>query len=149
MDDKWDRRFIKLANEIATWSKDESTKVGSVIIGNHKKPLSFGYNGLPRGVNDNIPERQKRPAKYYYFEHAERNAIYNSDNNLEGSTIYVTHFPCADCARAIIQNQIKRVVVDSTHGANSNWAIRRPDAHESMKASIAMFAESGVTVTEL
>lgn len=149
MDDKWDRRFMKLAHEVATWSKDNSTLVGSVIIGKHKKPLSFGYNGPPRGVNDDVPERQVRPDKYYYFEHAERNAIYNSDKDLEGSTLYVTHFPCADCARAIIQNQIARVVVDTTHGAFSDWAVRRPETHASLNASITMFAESGVTVIEI
>lgn len=149
MDSKWDSRFMKLAKEIATWSKDESTHVGSVIIGKHKKPLSFGYNGLPRGVNDNVTERQTRPAKYYFFEHAERNAIYNSDSDLEGSTMYVTHFPCAECARAIIQKQISRVVVDSLHGASSSWATRRPETRDSVLAAIEMFNESSITITEL
>ena len=146
MEDKWDQRFLKLAKEIATWSKDESTQVGSVIIGKHKKPLSFGYNGLPRGVNDDLAVRQTRPTKYYYFEHAERNAIYNSDNNLEGATLYCTHFPCADCARAIIQNQIERIVIDKSFGSSSTWAMKHP---ESLEASIAMLTESGVTITEI
>lgn len=143
---KWDRRFLKMAAEAASWSKDESTQVGAYIIGKHRKPLSHGYNGMPRGVKDDVPERHERPAKYLFFEHAERNAIYNSDNNLEGSTMYVTHFPCADCARAIIQNQIARVVVDAKGGKDVGWASRNPD---SVNASLEMFAEAGVIIDEI
>lgn len=146
METKWDRRFLKLALEVATWSKDDTTQVGSVIIGKHRKPVSFGYNGFPRGVCDDIACRHERPAKYLFFEHAERNAIYNADQDLEGCTLYVTHFPCADCTRAIIQNQIARVVVDANNGVGGPWAQRNP---KSINASVEMLTEVGVIVDEI
>jgi len=143
---KWDRRFLKLAYEVATWSKDNSTQVGAYIIGPHRKPKSHGYNGLPRSINDNVPERHVRPAKYLWYEHAERNAIYNSDSNLDGCTIYVTHHPCADCARAIIQEQMTRVVIDKTNGLAGKTAMRFPDNYN---ASIEMLTEAGIEVVEI
>lgn len=109
----WDRRFLDLATNIAGWSKDQSTKVGCVIVGPDKEILTTGYNGLPRGANDDLPERQTRPEKYFWFEHAERNAIYNAARigcSLRGSVLYSTLCPCMDCARAIVQSGIKRVV---------------------------------------
>lgn len=146
VDDKWDRRFLRMAAEVATWSKDDSTQVGAYLIGKHRKPLSHGYNGIPRGVKDDVAKRLTRPTKYLFFEHAERNAIYNADQDLEGSTMYVTHFPCADCARAIIQKQIARVVVDAKGGRTLGWASRNP---ESVQASLEMFNEAGVEIIEL
>lgn len=143
----WDQRFLKLAHEVGSWSKDTRWHVGSVIIGKHRKPVSFGYNGPPRGVDDNVAERYEQPLKSYFFEHAERNAIYNSDNDLEGCTIYVTHYPCPDCARAMIQNQITRVVVDAANGYDSPWGRRKP---EIFKASKEMLDEvESITVEEI
>jgi len=143
---KWDRRFLKLAYEVASWSKDTSAQVGSYIVGKHRTPKSHGYNGFPRAVNDNVPARHERPAKYYFTEHAERNAIYNADQNLEGCTMYVTHHPCADCARAIIQERITRVVIDQTNGLNGKVAKRFPDNYN---AAVEMFNEAGVELTEI
>lgn len=139
--DKWDKRFLYLAHNIASWSKDHRTQVGAVIIGEDRKPISFGYNGFPRGVNDDIAERHDRPDKYLYTEHAERNAIYNAEQSTKGSTIYVTHMPCADCARAIIQKRISRVVVDSANDHNGKTARRFPENYE---ASLAMLHEAGI-----
>ena len=76
--DKWHNRFMDVAKLVATWSKDTSTKVGAVVVGPDKEIRSTGYNGLVRGVDDNIPERMERPTKYDFFEHAERNAVYNA-----------------------------------------------------------------------
>jgi len=112
---KWDSRFIRLAREIASWSKDRSTRVGAVIVAEDKTPSSYGYNGFPRDIDDDAAERHERPDKYDWTEHAERNAIYNAARMgvaLKGGTIYVTHIPCTDCARAIIQVGIVRVVAD-------------------------------------
>ncbi len=110
---KWDVRFLRLALEVSTWSKDRSTQVGAVIVGEDRTPGPYGYNGFPRFINDEKEERHSRPTKYDWTEHAERNAIYNAARMgvaLKGSTMYVTHVPCADCARAIIQVGITRVV---------------------------------------
>src|SRR5579859_6577664 len=79
------------------YSKDQSTKVGDLIIGENNRPLSWGYNGFPTGVNDDVPERHDRTKeKYKWSEHAERNAIYSaafSGHKLDGSRIYVSRLP--------------------------------------------------------
>lgn len=109
----WDARWLELAALIASWSKDRSTQVGSVIVGGGNQILTTGYNGFPRGVNDNIDSRYERPVKYRYIEHAERNAIYNAARygiRLAGTTIYTPYYPCTDCARGIIQAGITTVV---------------------------------------
>lgn len=121
----WDARWLQVADHIATWSKDRSTQVGCVIVGNANQVLSMGYNGFPRGVNDDIEERHDRPDKYLWTEHAERNAIYNAARTgtaLAGSTMYLPWYPCADCARAIIQSGISTLVATApVLGANPQW----------------------------
>lgn len=112
--EKWRKRFINLAKYIADeWSEDPSTKVGAVIVNDRNDILSTGYNGFARGVKNTL-SRNEKPIKFVYYEHAERNAIYNAANEgvrLQGSTIYIsTLFCCDDCARAIIQSGIKKVV---------------------------------------
>ena len=100
--------FIKLADVVAEKSKDRSTKVGVVVVGPDREIRSTGYNGFPRGINDDIDERHERPAKYDWTEHAERNAVYNAarmGQSLKDCTMYFNWepCPCVDCARAIIQ----------------------------------------------
>ncbi len=119
MDEKWDRRFLDLAEMIASWSKDDSTKVGCVITTPDRRIISTGYNGIPRHLSDDkekFPERWDRNQdKYSFFEHAERNAIYNAAYagvKLQGSTLYTSLAPCMDCVRGIIQSGIHRVVWD-------------------------------------
>jgi len=112
--DKWDERFLNLAKEISTWSKDPSTQVGAVAIGTKGEVLAQGYNGFPRGVQD-LPERYETPEiKYQYVVHAEMNCIYNATYNgigLDGATMYVWGLPlCNECAKGIIQVGITRVV---------------------------------------
>ncbi|MFH1805652.1 MAG: dCMP deaminase family protein [Pseudomonadota bacterium] len=141
----WHHRFLALAAHIAGWSKDRSTQVGAVVIGPKKEIRAVGYNGFPRGVDDNVESRHQRPAKYAYTEHAERNAIYNASytgTSLDGCTLYVTHFPCSDCARAIIQAGIAEVCVDQdklTPDFLERW---QQDIH----ISTEMFGESGVKI---
>lgn len=140
----WDQKFLRLALEIASWSKDQSTKVGAVIVGSNREILSTGYNGMPRKVNDNVSDRHVRPTKYLFMEHGERNACFNAARigvSLEGSTIYVTSLPvkfgcCADCARAIIQSGIIRVVQEPLSECD-RWK-------ESTDASMQMFSEAGI-----
>lgn len=109
---KWDYRFMTLANHISLWSNDTSTKVGSIIV-KDKTVLSMGYNGFPRGSNDEKQERYDRPLKYDWFLHAEENAIINAARNgvnIYDATMYVNWFPCSKCAGMIINAGIKRIV---------------------------------------
>lgn len=145
MEYKWHKKFLDLALTVSKWSKDHSTKVGAVIVDGNNNVLALGYNGFPRGVNDDIDERHQRPTKYYFTEHAERNAIYSAARNgvrLEGTTIYLLwKWPCADCCRAIIQSGIKRVVSwnDDFPGKKSDWDIQ-------FKASKEMLTEADIEV---
>ena len=139
---KWDKRFVALAAEVASWSKDTSTKVGCVIVGPNREIRTTGYNGLPRGADDNNPARDVRPEKYKWYEHAERNAIYNAARvgvPLEGCTIYLTWFPCMDCARAIVQSGIKTLVSEEPDWNHERFG-------EDFLKSAQLFSETGVTV---
>jgi dCMP deaminase len=109
----WDKRFLELALLVASWSKDRSRKVGCVIVGPDREVRTLGYNGFPRGVDDDLESRHVRPIKYQWTEHAERNAIYNAARvgvSLKGCTAYLPWFPCIDCARAIAQVGIAELV---------------------------------------
>ena len=118
----WDARFFLLCDMIASWSEDTSRKVGSIVVGHSNEIRSTGYNGLPRGIDSSVSARHDRASdeKYLWFEHAERNAIYNaagSGTATAGCRMYVNSFPCADCARAIIQcgiTQLNTFEFDST-----------------------------------
>ena len=107
----WDEYFMSMAILSSKRSKDPNTKVGACIVSMDKKVLSVGYNGMPIGIDDKkIPwgrEGEELDTKYPYVCHAELNAILNSDRNLHNSRIYVTLFPCNECAKALIQAGIK------------------------------------------
>jgi dCMP deaminase len=109
----WTEYFLNIAEQVKLKSKDQSTLIGAVIVGIDNEVLSTGYNSFPRGLDDSLPERQERPEKYFWFEHAERNAIYNAARvgiPLKGSSIYLTSgLPCMDCARGIVNSGIKIV----------------------------------------
>jgi len=121
---RWDKRYILLAKEISHWSKDPSTKIGSVIVGNHGQILSQGYNGFPRKLSDNPEEYENRTLKYQRVVHAEMNAIYNaslSGISLENSSIYIWGLPsCHECAKGIIQTGITKVV--QVEDINERWS---------------------------
>lgn len=113
--DKWDRRFLALCDYISQWTEDRDFKVGAVIVGPDLEIRSTGYNGLPRGVKADEERRFDRASgeKFFWFEHAERNAIYNAARigiPLHSCTIFINRYPCADCARAVIQSGIARIV---------------------------------------
>lgn len=115
MNDKWNKRFIELAQHISTWSKDPSRQIGAVIVNPQTRNiLSFGYNGFPKGAIDD-DRYQNREIKYRLVVHAEMNAIYNATLNgvsLMNSTLFVYGLPvCSDCAKGIIQVGIKKVVM--------------------------------------
>lgn len=135
---KWSDRFLALAEHIAEWSQDPSTKVGAVIVDSQKRVVSMGYNGFPRGIKD-LPERYKnRETKHLFVCHAERNAIDNAPRSVEGCTIYVPLLPCNECAKSIIQSGIKKVVTyQPTREDKFNWDITR-----------LMFQEAGISLYE-
>ena len=132
----WDDRFLKLAQHIAQWSKDPSTKVGAVIVRPNRTIASVGYNGFPRGVNDD--ERlNDRPYKYAMTVHAEANAILSANERLDGCTLYVTPLsPCSSCASILIQSGIKRVVAYMPHQPE-HWA-------DSFAIARTMLDEAGI-----
>lgn len=109
----WTEYFLGIAEQVKLKSKDESTQIGAVIVGCDNEVLSTGYNSFPRGMDDSKKERQERPEKYFWFEHAERNAIFNAarvGTALKDSTIYLTSgLPCMDCARGIVNSGIKTI----------------------------------------
>jgi len=137
---KWDKRYLRLAKEVATWSKDPSSKVGAVAIGSKGQVLSQGYNGFPRGIADTKYRLANKEVKYKYVVHSEMNVIYNANYNgvsLDGSTLYVTGLPtCSDCAKGVIQVGVKRVVMEVTE-IPSKWK-------ESWELTKQLFEESGV-----
>lgn len=141
----WPTYFRNLAIQVATRSKDRNTNIGVVIVGKNNQVLSTGYNSFPAGINDAVPGRQERPEKYFWFEHAERNAIYNAAKSgvcTNDSVMYLScSCPCADCARAIINSGIKEIWIqkeDSTTNP-AKW-------NEHAKRSLDMFSEAGIAV---
>ena len=140
------RRFLPIVQAVAGMSKDRSTKVGAIAIGPNWEIRTTGFNGFPRGCNDELEERHERPAKYKWSEHAERNLIYNAARvgvPLSGCTLFVTHPPCADCARAIVQAGFTRVV----SLAPSDDFVSRWEAD--LKFSLDLFDEVGIEVVVL
>lgn len=135
---KWNKRFIDLAKSIAQYSKDPNTKVGAVIVDDDKRIVSMGYNGFPRRVLDLEDRLNNREEKLKYIVHAELNAILNAKRDVDGMIIYVyPYFPCNECAKAIIQSGIKKVV--TTGIIDDKWK-------DSVAVSMKMFEEAGVEV---
>ena len=140
----WDRRFLTMAELVASWSKDKSTKVGAVAV-RSRRVLATGYNGLPTGVVDSNFRLEDRETKLLFTQHAEANCISfaaRTGVSLLGSTIYIWPMPpCAHCASSIIQAGINRVVVyDVT--IPMRW-------QQSFDAASDMFSEAGVSLIRL
>lgn len=135
---KWDQRFLGLAAEVATWSKDPNTQVGAVIARPDFTVASMGFNGFPRGVADNPARLEDRSEKLAHTIHAEMNAIISSHVPVRGFTLYAT-MPCCDrCAAHIIQAGIARVVTLPADGpVYDRW-------RESFERANRMFQEAGV-----
>jgi len=111
----WDHRFLGLARQIASWSKDPSTQVGSVIVDPMLRIVATGFNGLPSGVEDTIERLSDRSIKYDMVVHAERNAIIDAKRDLSGTSLYVWPImPCSVCAAMIIQTGIAEVIAVET-----------------------------------
>lgn len=137
----WDEYFSKMAALVASKSKDRSTKVGAVIVGPDNEIRSTGYNGFPRMVDDDVEERHERPLKYLFACHAEASALAHSARTgtpTKGCRMYVTHWPCADCSKLIIQAGIAEVIAPKPDDEfYERWK-------DSMDAGLQMFREAGV-----
>lgn len=122
---KWDRRYLDVAKEVASWSKDPSSQVGSIAIGPSGEQLSNGFNGIPRGLKDTHDRLNTRELKYQYVVHSEQNLIYNAcrtGTSLMGSTVYVYGLPvCPECAKGLIQVGVSRVVMQHGEITNPKW----------------------------
>lgn len=136
---KWIKRYMQLADQVSSWSKDPSTKVGAVIVGDKGQIISQGYNGFPRGVKDSETRYEDRALKYKLVVHAEMNAILNALYNgasVKGCALFVHNLPvCNECAKAIIQSGIKKVYMDTE--INERW-------QDSWEITRKMFAEAGI-----
>lgn len=140
LSNKWDIRYLQLAQEVASWSKDPSTQIGAIAVGNKGQVLSQGYNGFPRGIIDKDEYYLDRETKYKYVVHAEMNVIYNATYNgvsLDGATLYVTGLPvCSDCAKGVIQVGIQRVVMKEQN-VPLKWI-------DSWKTTAGMFEQANI-----
>ena len=140
MSDKWDRRFIDLALHISGWSKDPSTKVGCVVVGEDREIRSTGFNGFPRGIDDSMERLEDRELKYPLICHAEENAIMHAARigiSLKDCTAYVTWPPCTRCARSLIQAGVVEVVYPGDIEIPDRWI-------EDFERSNSMMKEAGV-----
>lgn len=137
----WVQKYLNLAKHISTWSKDPSSKIGAVAVGNHGQILSQGYNGFPRGIEDTRDRLHDRDKKYKYVVHAEMNCIYNATLNgisLNNADLYVHGLPvCSECAKGVIQVGVKRVFICQPATIASNW-------HDSYMHTQSLFIEAGV-----
>jgi len=113
--EKWDKRFLQLAKQVSTWSKDPSTQVGAVLVNDLRQVVGMGYNGFARGVVDSDERLNERELKYQFVVHAEVNAIIQAGHAARGAMLYV--YPsfmlppiCADCAKTAIQAGVAGIV---------------------------------------
>ncbi len=144
MTEKWDRRFLKLAEHISGWSKDPSTKVGCVVVGEDREIRSTGFNGFPRGIADDSARLEDREQKYPLICHAEENAIMHAARiglSLKGCTAFVTWPPCTRCARSLIQAGVVEVVYPQDCEVPDRWM-------GDFDMSTQMMKEAGLTIRQ-
>ena len=151
MTDKWNRRFLDMAEMVASWSKDPSTKCGAVIVRPDRTIASAGFNGFPKGCDDADEIYLDRPLKYARVVHAEMNAIIHAHEPLEGYTMYCTPAnigpACDRCAAHIIQAGIKTIVHEMPPAVVEESFVDRWG--ESIQRGLDMFEEAGVEVVAL
>ena len=138
----WDKRFLQLAKHISEWSKDPSTQVGCVVVGPDRELRSTGFNGLPRGIEDNEQRLNNREIKYPLICHAEENAIMHAARigmSLKDCTAYVTWPPCTRCARSLIQAGISTIVYPKDIEIPDRWM-------EDFTLSLNMLKEANISL---
>ena len=139
---KWDHRFIRIALEVSSWSKDPGTKVGAVLVSD-RRIIATGYNGFPTNISDSLERYNDREVKLSLTVHAEVNAILNAAKNgatTDSSTLYVTFPPCVSCATAVIQAGITRVICSDLSTAPQRWI-------DSFTKGQDLLKEAGLLVT--
>lgn len=144
----WDKLFMRMVYEYASKSKDPSTKIGAVIVRN-KRPILFGYNGFPEGVQDKPERLLNRDIKLRFTEHGERNAIDMAaaeGTSTKDTTLYTQILPCRDCAKAILQAKIAEVVIHrpadeyfAKCNTGGSWSLSHEDTN-------LMFKERGINI---
>ena len=145
MSEKWDRRFLELASHISTWSKDPSTKVGCVVVGEDREIRSTGFNGFPRGIEDDAERLEDRAQKYPLICHAEENAIMHAARigiSLKSNAAYVTWPPCSRCTRSLIQAGVSEVVYPAGIDIPERW-------EEDLEIALGMMEEAGISVRQV
>lgn len=140
----WDSLFMNMVYLVAMKSKDQSTHIGAVIVGPDNEVRSVGFNSFPRGINDDVPERQQRPEKYHWFAHAEVNSVFNAamaGTEVKECKMYTNGIPCTGCVHAVINAGIREVIVDKrwNDGNYNQWK-------EQAERTMVMFEEAGVKV---
>ena len=139
---KWDARFLDLAKHISDWSKDPSTKVGCVVVGEDREVRSTGFNGFPRGIEDTAARLNDRSQKYPMICHAEENAIMHAARigiSLKGTTAYVTWPPCSRCTRSLIQAGVSEVIYPKDLEIPERW-------QKDFDIASSMMEEAGIVV---
>lgn len=140
----WHQRFTQMAELVSKWSKDPSTKVGCVLI-KERRIISTGFNGFPKGINDDINRLMDREEKYELTIHAETNAIITAaihGVSTNGCSAYITMHPCSRCAAALINAGIKNVYVKSCDAVPSRWI-------ENFILSSKLLEEAGVPLVSI
>ena len=146
----WDEYFMGVAILSSKRSKDPSTQVGACIVNQEKKIVGIGYNGFPHGIDDDVfpwgKEGSYVDTKYPYVVHAEPNAILNSTSSLHNCSIYVTLFPCCECAKLIIQSGIKEIVYISDKNAKEESTIASKRLFEAAGVKLRLFKEMDILI---
>lgn len=140
----WDEYFMGVAKLSAKRSKDPNTQVGCCIVNEDKRIVAVGYNGMPRGCEDNeypwnVREGLLHNTKYAYVVHAELNAILNATTQLKNCTLYVTLFPCNECAKAIIQSGIKEIVYEDNKYEGKDFDLASKKMMQSANIKLRQF----------
>ena len=149
---RWDEYFMGISKLAGMRSKDPNTQVGACIVGEDNKILSMGYNGFPNGCSDeDFPwerDGDMLETKYAYVTHSELNAILNfRGGSLAGSKLYVSLFPCNECAKAIIQCGIKTVIYDSDKYAGTPGNIAAKRMFDAAGITYKKYEHTGRTLT--
>lgn len=139
MIDKWHLRFLRLAREVSSWSKDPSTQVGCVLVSPDRRFIHPGYNGLPSGIADTTERLLDRDLKLALTIHAEENAILNARGSVAGYSAYITRHPCARCATKLIQSGVKEVHYLFVLDFHTRW-------RDSLSIASAILTEAGVSL---
>ena len=138
---EWDEYFMRIAETVATKSKDPSSKMGCVIVDTNKRVVSLGYNGMLQGADESKMTLSERPMKYYFAIHSEMNALIFAKRDLTGCTIYNKVATCENCLKYCLQAGIKRFVYKDlrvhSHSTDPNHSMTNPETDEAIVRLLA------------